>query len=414
MTDTITKITASPTCVVKDDSIELVHKTLIPTKIVPHNEAKGTDICGDIHTTIIRSDLGCYMRCNDIHNGSNLQIHPLHPSCSGGDHYFACSDRTFAVIGSDYPIYYIVKGNQYREVYDLSSDSEAKTGKLHYLCQGGDFYLAFSKYRFYSIDPIFFIIFVEKGVYRVVSDLETACVSKWSRYDKIKYNLHEKCKRGLYYWAQKTVVTGDIWFRFLKQVDTWGLQIHCTANLTTDEKGYDVSLHRDIINFMPGGLAVTMGSAYGAWKIIWSYDSNKSEQDATVEYNQATKQNVAECIIKRKVGCVKVSTTFIDHNWTISTNHTSEENVGVAAKAYKKQFALSSTYGGRAIDTSGESWTEESEQEGMKLKFSLGEKVCIWQYVLGLGKEFEVLHCKYLKQTNSSSPPDEIPLPPFV
>ena len=229
---------------------------------MPHKKARGTDICGDVYTTIVRSDLGCYMRCTDLQNGSNIQTHPLHSSCSDGDHYFAYSDREFARVGSDYPIYFIIKGTEYRQVINLSTDAEATTGYLHKFCQGGDFYLAFSKYWAFTIDPVFFILFLEKGVYRVVSNLEMACGSKWSRYDKTEYKLHDRCKGGLYYWAQKTIWSGDIWFYFIKQVDKWGLQFHRTQDLTTDKNGCDIVLHPEVTKFILGGLPVTMGSTF--------------------------------------------------------------------------------------------------------------------------------------------------------
>ena len=145
---------------------------------------------------------------------------------------------------------------------NLSTDAEATTGNLHKFCQGGDFYLAFSKYWAFTIDPVFFILFVEKGVYRVVSNLETACKSKWSRYDKTEYDIHERCKGGLYYWAEKTIWSGNIWFYFIKQVDQWGLQFHRTQDLTTDKNGCDFVLHPEVTKFILGGLPVTMGSTF--------------------------------------------------------------------------------------------------------------------------------------------------------
>lgn len=96
---------------------------------------------------------------------------------------------------------------------------------------------------------------------------------------------------------------------------------------------------------------------------------------------------------------------------------TDEVDVGIAkiAKtAYKLQFALTTAYGGKAVDTSGESWSEEiEEQDTMRFEIPAGHKVYIWQYVLGLGKEskHEVLHCKNLKVTDSANPPDDVPLP---
>lgn len=75
------------------------------------------------------------MCCTNLQNGSNIHSHPLHLSCTDGDHYFAYSDREFARVGSDYPIYFIIKGTEYHQVMKLSTDAEATTGNLHSFCQ---------------------------------------------------------------------------------------------------------------------------------------------------------------------------------------------------------------------------------------------------------------------------------------
>lgn len=155
----------------------------------------------------------------------------------------------------------------------------------------------------------------------MVSGLQTASESKWSRYDKAQYDLHDNCKGGMYYWAQKTIWSGDIWFYFLKQIDTWGLQFHCTQDLTTDKNGRDISLHPDVTNFIPGGLAVTMGSTFVVWKIVRSIDHSQ-RQNLECEHNsdKPKKHIEYEYTITRKVGYVKESTSLIERNWTISTN----------------------------------------------------------------------------------------------
>ena len=81
------------------------------------SKAEGVDICGTQETHyIIRSDLGCYMKSPDFQKGEDLDVHRLHPSCKGGDHYLADDKNRF----------YIIRGNIYCRVNDLSTGSNAE------------------------------------------------------------------------------------------------------------------------------------------------------------------------------------------------------------------------------------------------------------------------------------------------
>ena len=66
---------------------------------------------------IIRSDLGCYMKCNSYlddpiggKHGQEFEIYPLDPSCAFGDHYLYGPDG-----------FYIIKNNQFIIVNDLNA-----------------------------------------------------------------------------------------------------------------------------------------------------------------------------------------------------------------------------------------------------------------------------------------------------
>ncbi|XP_026106561.1 uncharacterized protein LOC113078465 [Carassius auratus] len=122
--------------------------------IIPKSKTKGTDFCGvNNYYYIIRSDLGCYMQSSNFNKGLDITIFGLHPACQNGDHY----------LGHNKGYFYIIKGNSYRRVTDLSTDSGAVVYSLHPNCQGGDHYLsAFGK---------FYIIFQEKGTYRRTTNM---------------------------------------------------------------------------------------------------------------------------------------------------------------------------------------------------------------------------------------------------
>ncbi|MGH0189263.1 UNVERIFIED_CONTAM: hypothetical protein FKN15_035158 [Acipenser sinensis] len=101
----------------------------------------------------------------------------------------------------------------------------------------------------------------------------------------------------------------------------------------------------------------------------------------------------------------------MEHNWKISMSATYQAGDLTAAFA-KYQFSLSAEYGGRSINTEKEDWSEAMEvEESIEMTIQPNEKVYIWQYNLGFGKE-SVLFCRDLKITKTSTPPTEIPLPP--
>ena len=139
-------------------------------------------------------------------------------------------------------VLFIIKGNEFQEVEnDLSNDARVGSKKmLHSFCQNGDHYIGLSKYRLFSTDPVFFIIF--KDTYRVVSDLATAIKSKWDKYEKQEYELHKNCRGGLYYWSSKEYWSGNVLFYIMKQVTQWSFEYHVTEDLHTDKNGEDIKV----------------------------------------------------------------------------------------------------------------------------------------------------------------------------
>ncbi len=370
------------------------------SKVVPRCEAKGTDIllvrqivgagvatCQYMY--IIRSDLGCFMRFN-LSYPDKKEFFILHPLCRGGDHYLFLRNYGF----------YIIKGNSYYQVSDLSTAADAKEGTLHKNCQGGDFYMAHNEAHWLmgfasGGIPCFTIIFSRQGKCRVVSDLCTDA-------DAREFDLHESFQGGLYYWAedQQTPFFGNPEFHCLKQVDpTWGLRVHTTGDLKSAAQGDPQPFDPDATNFLPGGLSVTVGPTHGQWHCI---DSYKNDDDVPFTYNRK---------VTRKVGYKKEVVDSIEHNWNVTANVT--KTIGMLSESlFKAQISLSGSYGGKKLDSTREEWVEEhSVEENVNVVIAPEKSVYFWQYKIGMGQK-DVLSCQHKGITNSSNPPEEVPLPP--
>ena len=194
------------------------------TKIVSHDDVKEMDICGqESYQYIVRSDLKCYMKAWHLRDVKwQSTVHSLHPSCTGGLHYLATPHY-----------FYVINGDEYRRVKDLSSDKGATVSKLHDRCQGGTFYLA-------TNDKNFYIVFASRGKYAHVTDLSTA--ADWDEND-----LHDACKGGLHYFATEG------YFYFIKPAETnspWKFRYHRTRNMHTSEDGITFPIHSFAAGFM--------------------------------------------------------------------------------------------------------------------------------------------------------------------
>lgn len=339
------------------------------SQIVPKSKAPGADFCGvDEYYYIIRSDLGGYMRSTNFNLGHDLEVFRLHTSCQGGDFYLAHEDDFF----------YIIKGNKYRRVTNLNTDSGSVVYNLHPNCQGGDHYL--------SAFGHFYIIFQGRGVYRKVSSMNTD-------EDAVEYTLHPDCQNGLYYWGAKN------YYYLVKPHSEWGIQyIRCTDfHQNLDAVTY--SFHGSVVPFIPGGLAINEGPAFGRWEAIKTISNNS---DSPIEWNKK---------ITRKVGYSKKMISSLEQNWKISMGASYES--GALSKGLAKfQFATSIKYGGKAVQTQQEDWSEATEvEESIHVALQPHSQMCIWQYQLGFGEE-TVLFCRDMIFTNDSTPPTIVPLPP--
>ncbi|XP_075773436.1 uncharacterized protein LOC106732124 [Pelodiscus sinensis] len=337
--------------------------------VVPKSHAPGVDFCGvNAYYYIVRSDLGCYMRSTNFKEGKDLTVYSLHPSCQGGAHYLAHQDDLF----------YILKGSAYRRVSNMNTDESSVVYSLHPNCQGGAHYLSAFGY--------FYIIFQSRGVYRRVTNMNSDA-------DAVEYTLHPACRHGLYYWGIKD------YYYFVEPHDEWGVQYHRTTNFHENTDADTYSFHPDVVSFLPGGLALTQGAAFGTWEAIKTIcnDSN-----TPVAWNKK---------LTRKVGYAKEKMSSVEHNWSVSISASYQSGALTEAIA-KYQFSLSAQYGGRSVSTEQENWSEATDvEESVSLTLPPKEKIYIWQYQLGLGKK-SVLFCRDMKFTNNPAPPTEVPLPP--
>ncbi|XP_072518439.1 uncharacterized protein [Salminus brasiliensis] len=338
------------------------------TGIISKSQAKGVDFCGGYENYhVIRADLGYYMYSTNFHRGENLTVYSIHPSCQGGDHYF-----------SDTKWWYVIKGNTYRYVSDITRDIGTAVYDLHPNCQGGDHYLC--SYGYY------YIIFQSRGVYHQTSDLTTDS-------DGVEYKLHPNCRDGLYYWGTSK------YFYLVKPKGEWGVQYLRTGCLKENTYSETFSIHPDVLNFLPGGLAETQGPAFGKWDLVKTITN---DSDTPIAW---------EKMITRKVGYTKAKSSSIEHNWKVSLTTTYQAG-GLAEAISKFQFSLTTEYGGKSVNTENESWEEASEvKEKMNLTVHPNKKMHVWQYKLGFGKE-DVLFCRDLVFDDDPNPPTVVPLPP--
>ncbi|XDV31373.1 hypothetical protein PO909_034077 [Leuciscus waleckii] len=278
--------------------------------------------------------------------------------------------------------YYIIRSDLgcFMQTRELNEDNDISIWSLHPACKDGDHYLGACKY--------FFIIFQEKGTYRRTKNLNEDS-------EGVEYKLHPNLRNGLYYLGHGLLG----YFSFLKPASEWGYEFYRGSDLSEDKCVGVYSAHPALLNFLPGGLAVTKGPSFGIWENIKTI-TNDSNTPVTWQKK-----------INKKVGYNKEKMSQITHNWKISTSVTAETG-DLASLIAKVQFSFSAEYGGSHVSTESESWNElTEEEETLTFQLEPNESVYLWQYRLGIGKE-PVLFCRDLKIDDVPTPPTEVPLPP--
>ncbi|KAL1277351.1 hypothetical protein QQF64_024024 [Cirrhinus molitorella] len=274
--------------------------------------------------------------------------------------------------------FYIIKDKSYRRVTDLSTDANACVQDLHPDFQRGDHYL--------GIDKFFVILFKGRGICKITSGLGGISTD-------VHQKLNPKSSNGLYYWGLSECVC------FLKPVSEWGVEYCKGADLEKDDDLKVYSVHPDVVNFLPGGLSITRGPAYGRWEKIKTITN---ESDTPLTYQQK---------IIKKVGYNKENVTQVTHNWKL-TPSVSIESGRLTEIIAKLQFSFSAEYGGSHVHTKKETWNHAIEvEEQLSFELKQHKSLYVWQYRLGFGDE-PVLFCRDIIIGNEPIPPTKVPLPP--
>lgn len=332
-------------------------------EIVPKSapEARGIDFCAaKDYYYIIRSDLGVYMRCKNFHEGKDIKIFPLSPACRWGDHYMAGEFRN-----TNY--FYIIKGNEYRRVTDMSLDKNAEVHSLHPKCRGGSFYCAYGNCEW------FYIVYADRGVYRQVRNMNTD-------QNAVEYSIHKEFQNGLYIW-------GDAVYVFcLKQDRKWGVTYHRSTDMHQNLEPDTFSLHESVLNFVPGGVAQTKGRAFGCWANISAFSNSTN---VAVDLERTITKTVG--FKRRKL------TSAIERNWSVGL---ADYEAGLLSEAISKhQFKLDFKYGGMGVISEHlleeQEWNEITEEsESVKLQIAPLSEIFVSQYQRGFGKEKNLFFSK--------------------
>ena len=154
-------------------------------------------------------------------------------------------------------------------------------------------------------------------------------------------NLHHSYRNGLYYFGAHDTIC------VITQNDYEVLH-HTTRHL--NRKSMHRFVYPDVINFLPGGLSISFGTAYARWELLKCFDNSSA---TAVQCSQP---------IPKKVGYNRALFHSLEQNWSISTSvsmATSYNPNFLIQALLQKQFQLPKSYGGTELETSQEDWREE-------------------------------------------------------
>jgi len=321
------------------------------TQIVPHT--KGIDICSHSkkHFAIIRSDLGYFMVTTDIHEEVDAPVYRLHDNCSGGDAYLA----------DDHGYYYIIKGTKYHSCKNLNTDADGEDHDLVDNMQGGDHY-----YNWGWENTIVYGK-SQKIMFTLVMDSQPAANPGY---------LSPMLAGGSYYWANDYVYAmNHVWEQGV-------VTFNEGCNPVEDwNKGDHITVAKNVVNFLPGGIAQSHGKAFGKWVAICS----NTDTGRWVIYKIGFDVQAAQTIV-----------LYMDCN-TIP-------KIELLKHMCQYQFSLDASYGGISTDTTNLDWDNTSGGDITQPTVSGG---VLWQYQLGFGQT-SYLYDTQLEIT-SGDPPDILP-----
>ena len=234
------------------------------------------------------------MRSNGhLDHEQELQLFPLNPSCSGGDHYLNTGK-----------FFYIIRGNEYIFVNDLSEpigEDGSATMKgvnsirtINSVCQNGDHYL--------YAGGNFVVIFKASNEYLVVSDLNTGNVvqplTKMSSFTS-----------GVYFFGPPKNVSYPLnSIGVIHQVDkVWGAMFTYTTRLDSNGESVRYFIYPDIVNFILGGLTMNFGPVVPVWKPLQTFTNTSN---AAVTWSET---------LTKTVGFNKLHYESLESNWSTTT-----------------------------------------------------------------------------------------------
>lgn len=266
--------------------------------------------------------------------------------------------------------FYIIKGDEYRRVTDLSRDDRAVVYSLHRNCRGGSgYYSAFGKY---------YIVFANRGIYRRVSNMN-------KDEDPVEYKINQAFKDGIYFWGTNNYVYS------LKQAEKWGVTYHRSTNMNLNKDGVTFSVHKSVLNFIPGGIAYTHGKVLGSWINIKCL---QNESNTTLEWEKT---------IKKTVGFDRSAMSTTEFEWSSEMGL----EVGLIKTLTKVQFSLKAKFGGKDVDTEQFKWSDSAEiDETLRLKIPPNTTLYVWQFQLGFGQN-KNLFSHDTAITYDKTPPEE-------
>uniref|UniRef100_A0A098LZ24 Uncharacterized protein n=1 Tax=Hypsiglena sp. JMG-2014 TaxID=1550645 RepID=A0A098LZ24_9SAUR len=332
--------------------------------IVPWTASPGSGVFVTRHGAfVVRSDLGYFLQTLDFSSGQDLKIQPLHPACRGKDHYVG--DPSSLIV-------YLLHGDSFCQVSDLNSEPPSDVFPLHPSCRGAD------QYAF--CEGCFFIFFLSRAVVLCVADLATGALIK-------EIHLEPTLLNGLFYYGSDSAHLAC--FRMDEEQRLCGTRFATRAG----HKEESFAIHPDVVSFLPGGLSITHGAAFGQWQCL-KLLSNPTDLPMPSSNE-----------ISRKVGYSKLELGLKAH---VDKSVNPES---LAMSLLQHHFALPTIYGGLGLQTEQEEWEEAAEEEEpLRVILQPRQKLYWWHYCLGLGKT-PILYCRSLKITRNPSPPTNIPLP---
>jgi len=336
------------------------------SRIVPHSSsyANGIDIASnDSYVYILRSDLGCFLRTNDLSKGGDLQVYPLKENQIWGDHYLA----------DDIGYCYMIKGDQVRRATNFQ-DNDGQNFPLTTKAQGGENYFETGG-EFYVVN--------EQYCHATNSIIHDGWWTDTT-------GMSDSMAGGYYFW-------GDLnWCYCLKPGDQGTTYNQNTQTVDTWNPGQNLSLSNDVIKMLPGGVAAIWGPAFGTWVECSSSSISQTSGD---NYS-----------VTLQVGFDYDQVSNFTANWSLNDYLNAEALV--KAMCYY-QFLLDESFGGLNMDTSYDGWgynyPEKMSESGQVPSGQTFDTMRVWQLVLGFGTtgEQKVLYTNVIVTPNS--PPKPLP-----